>query len=141
MAMDFETIKDFGRKVIGQGPEAEFKNDIKQYEADNGVSFEEAQKAIFRNIIYNFTPEMKMTGGADKKSDGSRHLKAAMSESLDSDTIKFLREKGADKSVLRPLPPLAVSPAEHSRAAGYFGKKFAGKNPGFSSVDEYARQT
>src|SRR3989338_4782909 len=141
MAMDFETIKDLGRKVIGQGPEVEFKNDVKQCEADHGVSFEEAKKVIFRDRMDNFTREMRMTGGIDKKSDGLRNLKAAMSESLDSDTMKFLLEKGADKSALRPLPPLAISPAEHGRAASYFSKKFAGKNPGFGMIDEYARQT
>jgi hypothetical protein len=136
-----ETIKDFGRKIIGQGPEVDFKNEVAKYAADFGVSPEEAQKVIFMERMSGVQNEIRLNGNIDGESMDYRNFQAALNELFDSETIEKFKVDAVDPRVSRILPLRPISPRDLSRMTAYYQKKFDGRSPDYRVVKDTVENT
>ena len=137
-----EKIKDVGRRIIGQGPEVDFKNRVNEYATLNGVAPEEAQKAILGADMQSVQDEIGLEGALDRESKTFRQFQAALNEiftQMEQQQFKI----DSSTSAFTPLPVSATKAnrPELNRSANYYRKKFDGKIPPVPVVRDTAELT
>lgn len=136
-----EKMIDFGRKVIGQGPEVDFKNDVEKYTKDHGVSLEEAQKTLFIERMNGFQNEIQYTGSTNSESTDFRNLEAAFNELFHPNKLEQLKVDAEDPKVFKSLPLKPISPRDYGKMSDYYKKIFEGRSPELGVVKDSTEKT
>lgn len=132
-----ETLKNWGEKIVGKDPDSEFKNRYEKYAADHLVPIDEAQKAIFEDVLQEIQDEMKFNGAIDPKSKNFRLFEAAMRGVFSpAELAKF--EADAATPIFRGVTGAPVTTVEYKRSERHYKNKFDGESPGMSVVRDTA---
>lgn len=124
-----ETFKDIGRRVIGQGEEVRFKNEVAEYAASHGISPEQATKTILSDRFRHVGSEIGTNGIIDSKSKDFKQFKAALNEICGRETLRRFSKDGNDSAIFRSLVLPPSTAAEIARVRRYFSHTFKGKTP------------
>lgn len=128
-----EKIKDFGRQVIGQGPEVDFKNEAQEYADANHVSIEEAQRDIFFDRMSNLQAETQL-GGLPNGTENLRDLQAAINEMFDKQQLEQFKTDSEDPNIFIDPSLAPLDRKDYNRTADYFKKNYDGQQPDFNVV-------
>lgn len=134
-----ETLRNWGEKIVGKDPDSEFKNRTEEYAADNGVSIDEAQKAIFQEALQDIQDEMKFSGAIDPKSKNFRLFEAAMNGSFSPAEMATFQADAANPMIFSGLSGTPVTTAEYKLSERHYKNKFDGKDPGMAVVRDTAQ--
>ena len=129
-----ETFKDIGRKMIGQGEEVRFKNEVAEYAASHGVPLEQATKTILFDRFRNVGSELGTNGIIDARSKDFKQFKAALREICGRETLRRFSKDGNDPTIFRSLLVSPSNPREINHVRSYFSKNFKGKTPAFGVI-------
>jgi hypothetical protein len=130
--MDFkEKAKDVGKHIIGRGAEVRFKNEALEYERVNGVSKNEARKAVFLDRMSNVQNEILTGGVLDAKSKGFKEFKGAAREIFGEEKLREFSTDPRYTSRRRGFSPPLASPTgtEVKDAGDHYARKFNGQAP------------
>ncbi|MFH0814857.1 MAG: hypothetical protein V1902_02120 [Candidatus Falkowbacteria bacterium] len=134
-----EQIKNVGRQLIGQGREVKFLKAIEEFETTNGVSREQAEKAIFLDRIKAVQDRIKFSKTLGADVEELKELEAAMNEIFKGDGVERLRESSADPAIFRAvsIPPVALKDVKGVES--YFKNKFDKQAPKEVVLKDYAQ--
>jgi hypothetical protein len=133
-----DKMKDVGRRMIGQGREVKFKNEVEEYASRFGVPPGEAEKTLFverlRDVRIGLTSKASMASFHELFGD----MEAALRETVDDAGIEACLAD-ATSPAARPLalPPLTAR--EHGQATSYFQQRHEKKSPGFAVTKDTAQ--
>ncbi len=128
-----EKIKDFGRQVMGEGPEVDFKNEAAEFAEANHITLEEAQRELFFDRTGNLQMEAKM-GGSINSTENLRNFQAALNEMFDAQTLEQFRTDSEDPTIYNDPALAPLDKKDYNRTADYFKKNYDGQEPNFNVV-------
>ena len=134
-----EQIKNVGRQLIGQGREVKFLKAIEEFETTNGVSREQAEKAIFLDRIKAVQDRIKFSKTLGADVEELKDMEAAMNEIFKGDGVERLRESSADPAIFRAVSIPPVTLKDVKGVESYFKNKFDKQAPKEVVLKDYAQ--
>jgi hypothetical protein len=133
-----DKMKDAGRRMLGQGGEVRFKNEVDEYASRYGVTPGEAQKTVFserlRDVRMGLTSKAAMGSFNEMFGD----MEAALRETVDEAGIETCLAD-ARSPAARPLAMPPLVPRDHGQAASFFQQRHEKKAPGYAVTKDTAQ--
>ncbi len=131
------TAKETGERIIGHGPEVDFRREINK-EVAIGTPKPRAEKEAFLDRVDKVGDEARLSGAVDYKSKNWRDFEAALNELFDQNDRNTLREDSENPLFFRTIPLGPVSAVEYNRARSYYQGKFDGQSPKHYAINDTA---
>ncbi len=133
-----DTIEDLGRKMIGQGDEVRFKNDVLEYERTHRLGHDEAERNVLFDRMRNVELELSSNGIISSDSKDFDLLQAALNEVFGSKNQEQYSKDAADPAIFRSIAVPPSTLPEVNRVRGYYASNFGGKTPPFAVTKDSA---
>lgn len=132
-----EKMKDLGRRMLGQGREVKFKDDVAEYAANHGVASGDAQKAVFLERMRDVDRSLGTRSLLESFPELFQDLEAALNETVASEGVERCLAD-AETPALRPLGPIVAAPRDLQTMAAFFQQRHEKRKPGYAVLKDSA---